>query len=296
MPNINTVHIPHLGGIDAAYQIPKPYDRTKPTLILINAFTTSSEFFKAQFGNSKLTDTVNLLAIELLGHGQTRIAREHWNYWDSAEMNLQVLDVLGIEKAFALGVSQGGWVAVQMALMQPEKIVGIIPVGTSMDNESERSRQLQCWDGPTILAGFVNQWSSSQPTPDFEPDLGFCDALIDIGFNKCPDEVREFWRTAIKSNYRGDEGRRRMRMAAVNLAERGSLHLRLSDVQCPVMWLHGTEDAVFSMANAKEEIGMFTGSPDACLVGIDGGAHFLNHVHASEVDTAVLNFVSKYFK
>lgn len=107
-----------------------------------------------------------------------------------------------------------------------------------MDNESERSRQLQCWDGPTILAGFVNQWSSSQPTPDFEPDLGFCDALIDIGFNKCPDEVREFWRTAIKSNYRGDEGRRRMRMAAVNLAERGSLHLRLSDVQCPVMWLH----------------------------------------------------------
>jgi hypothetical protein len=50
------------------------------------------------------------------------------------------------------------------------------------------------------------------------------------------------------------------------------------------------------MANAKEEIGMFTRSPDACLVGIDGGAHFLNHVHATEVDTAVLNFVSKYNK
>ena len=36
-------------------------------------------------------------------------------------MNLQVLDELKIEKAFVLGTSQGGWVAMRMALMRPEK-------------------------------------------------------------------------------------------------------------------------------------------------------------------------------
>lgn len=107
-----------------------------------------------------------------------------------------------------------------------------------MDSESERSRQLQCWDGPAIVTGFVKQWTSSESSPDFEPDDGYCNALIDIGFNHCSTEVREFWRTTIKENYRGDEGRRRIRMAAINLAERGGLHLRLSDVRCPVLWLH----------------------------------------------------------
>ena len=35
-----------------------------------------------------------------------------------------------------------------------------------------------------------------------------------------------------------DDGRRRARMAAINLRERDGLHGRLFDVKCPVMWLH----------------------------------------------------------
>ena len=107
-----------------------------------------------------------------------------------------------------------------------------------MDCESERSRQLQCWDGSTIVTGFVNQWTSDIATPDFEPDNGYCDALIDIGLNECSSEQRDFWRKTIKDNYRGDDGRRRIRMAGINLAERGGLHLRVADVHCPVLWLH----------------------------------------------------------
>lgn len=122
MSNIRTVHVPHLGGIDAAYQMPYPYDPKKPTLVLVNSFTTSSELYREQYGNKKLTDTMNLLAIELLGHGRTRTKRENWTYWDTAEMNLQVLDTLGIEKAFVLGTSQGGWITVRMALLEPEKV------------------------------------------------------------------------------------------------------------------------------------------------------------------------------
>lgn len=113
-----------------------------------------------------------------------------------------------------------------------------MPLGTSMDCESERSRQLQCWNGPAIVTGFVNQWTSDIATPDFEPDDGYCDALIDIGLNECSSEQRAFWRKTMKDNYRGDDGRRRIRMAGINLAERGGLHLRVSDVRCPVLWLH----------------------------------------------------------
>lgn len=122
MSNTKTVHVPHLGGIEASYQMPCPYDPRKPTLVLVNSFTTSSELYRQQYADKDLTDTMNLLAIELLGHGQTRTERENWTYWDTAEMNLQVLDALNIKKAFVLGTSQGGWVTARMALMRPDKV------------------------------------------------------------------------------------------------------------------------------------------------------------------------------
>ena len=70
---------------------------------------------------------------------------------------LPVLDALGISEAFVLGTSQGGWVAARMAMLAPGTVKGIMPLGTSMDFESQRSRDLGCWDGisfctPTIDA------------------------------------------------------------------------------------------------------------------------------------------------
>jgi len=295
MPNTKTVHVPHLGGIDAAYQMPHPYDSSKPTLILVNSFTTSSELYRKQYANKALTDKMNLLAIELLGHGQTRTKSENFTYWDTAIMNIQVMEALGIPKAFVLGTSQGGWITARMALLAPDKIQGIIPLGTSMDYESERTRKLGCWDGVAACTGPIDKWTTKSATPDFQPDLDYCDFLIDIGFGKnCDQATREFWRKTIQANYQGDDGRRRARMAAINLRERDGLHGRLFDVKCPVMWLHGTDDVVYTIANAEQEIKLFVNAPSTELVTVDGGAHFLSASHPKEVDDALIAFVGKY--
>jgi pimeloyl-ACP methyl ester carboxylesterase len=267
MPNTTTIHVTHLGGIDAAYQMPKPYDASKPTIILVNSFTTSSELYRKQYANDELTSRVNLVAIELLGHGQTRTESEHFTYWDTAIMNLQIMEALGINKAFVLGTSPGGWICVRMALLAPERvsrransqrpatgcrpnvpsltilsvqqIIGIIPLGTSIDYESPRTRELGCWDGVAACTGPIDEWSTHTSTADFEPSNDYCDFLIDVGFGKsCDADTREFWHKTIKSNYHGDDGRRRARMAAINLRDRDGLHGRVVDVKCPVLWMH----------------------------------------------------------
>ncbi|KAI9849023.1 MAG: hypothetical protein M1837_005914 [Sclerophora amabilis] len=295
MASTKTVHVPHLGGTDAGYQMPYPYDPEKPTLILVNSFTTSSDLYKGQYANKALTDTMNLLAIEPLGHGKTRTKSEHFTYWDTAIMNLQVMDALGVRSAFVLGTSQGGWITTRMALLAPEKIQGIVPLGTSMDYESARTRELGCWDGVAACTEPINSWTTPTSTPTFEPDDDFCTFLIDVGFGRdCPSSVRDTWTKTIKANYQGDDGRRRARMAAINLRDRDGLHGRLCDVKCPVMWLHGTSDAVYSVANAQQEIEMFTGSPSAELVIVEGGQHFLSASHPEEVDRALIDFVSKW--
>lgn len=304
MPNTTTIEVPHLGGIEASYQTAGSLDPSKPTLVLVNSFTTSSELYKSQYANKDLTDNMNLLAIELLGHGQTRCKIDNWTYWDTAIMNLQVVEALEKKgnlskngKVFVLGTSQGGWITVRMALLAPEKISGIIPLGTSLDFESEKTRELGCWNAPKDLTTVIDKWTSPEPVSDFSPGNDFSDFLIDIGFGKdCPQDVRDFWRNEIANNYVGDDGRKRARMATINLRDRDGLHGRLSDVVCPVLWLHGTKDAVYSVANAEREIKLFVRSPDAQLKVVEGGQHFLSYSHPREVDGAVKDFVAKYGK
>lgn len=117
------VQVPHLGGIEASTYMPAPYDASKHTLVLCNSFGTGADLYRHQYQNAELKNLVNLLAIELLGHGQTRAKVENFTYWDSAVMNLQVLEKLEIKgKVFVLGTSQGGWQTVRMALLAPERV------------------------------------------------------------------------------------------------------------------------------------------------------------------------------
>lgn len=120
-----TIHVSHLGGIDVGYRVSgESIDTSKPTVVLINSMCTTVSLYDVQFNDENLTNAVNLLAIEPLGHGATATTSklEQFTYWDSAIMSLQVMDALNVSNAFALGTSQGGWVIVRMALLAPERV------------------------------------------------------------------------------------------------------------------------------------------------------------------------------
>ncbi len=118
-----TVKVPHLGGITAGYRLSgDKFEPSKPTVVLINSMCMTSALYNDQFDSKTLTDKVNLLAVEPLGHGSTSCNSEHFTYWDSAIMALQVMDAVGVKEAFALGTSQGGWIVTRMALLAPERV------------------------------------------------------------------------------------------------------------------------------------------------------------------------------
>ena len=107
-----------------------------------------------------------------------------------------------------------------------------------MDYESPRSRELGCWDGAQVASSLVQLGTTQTPVPDFEPEDGYCGFLMEIGYGKtCPPELRDKWAGILKNTYRGDDGKRRMCMAAINLATRDGLHARLPFVKSPVRWL-----------------------------------------------------------
>ena len=158
---IQTVSISHLGGSSIGYKFGRSYNPDLPTLVLSNSWSTSAELYRPQFDDGDLNENANVLAIEPFGHGVTRATFSDFTYWDGAIANFQVLDALDIPNAFVLGTSQGGWVAARMALLVPERIKGIIPLGTSMDYESERSRELGCWNGIEFCTPAIDELAES---------------------------------------------------------------------------------------------------------------------------------------
>ncbi|TIC99437.1 putative hydrolase YugF [Colletotrichum higginsianum] len=297
MAQMATLDVPHLGGIKAAYYMPKPYDKSKSTLILIHGFSMSSHVFQDHFTSQSLTDQMNLIGIDVIGHGGTEIKNETFTYWDTAIMNIQVMDALGIKQAFVLGTSHGGAISVRMYLVAPERIEGVIPIGALMDCESQRAHDLGCWNALTGFESLIDTWTSSLPTPQFELDDAYCNFVVDVDFGAtCPEEIRDFWKKTIKEAYRGDEGRKKIRMAAINLRDRDGLHGRLEYVRCPVLWMHGTDDVVNSVANAEQEIALFRNSPDARLLVVNEGLHALSYSHLEAVEQAVMEFVKKHQK
>jgi pimeloyl-ACP methyl ester carboxylesterase len=291
---VQTVTVSHLGTSTIGYKFGKPYDASLPTLVMVNSFGTSVELFRPQFAHAALGETANLLAIELYGHGATRSTYEQFTYWDSAVANLQALEALGIPEAFVLGTSQGGWVAARMAMLAPHVVKGIIPLGTSMDYESQRSRELGCWDGIEFCTPSID--ALAEPVGDDWVVPGeFVDAVLEAGLgDTVTAEERSFWQATFANNYTGDSGRRRLRISTINLRDRDGLHARLDGVSCPVLWLQGTADQVYSVANAEEEIKRFVNSADAQLRVVEGAQHFMSASNPEYVNAAAVEFINRW--
>ena len=203
MSDMETIQIPHLGSSTIGYRFGKAYDASLPTLVMVNSFSTSVELYRPQFADEKLAATANLLALEPYGHGQTRASYEQFTYWDSAIANLQVLDALGIREAFVLGTSQGGWIAARMAMLAPDTVKGIVPLGTSMDFESQRSRDLGCWDGIAFCTPAID--ALAEPVgDDWVIPTDLVDAVLKEGLGEdvAPEE-RAFWHSTYQKNYTG---------------------------------------------------------------------------------------------
>ncbi|KAI0013157.1 putative alpha/beta hydrolase [Xylariaceae sp. FL0662B] len=295
MAATQTVQVAHWGA-KVGYAISNgKLDSTKPTCVMINSMNTTVHLYKPQMESSKLTDVMNVLAIEPLGHGATTCNLEHFTYWDTALIALQAMEKLGVEKAFALGTSQGGWIIVRMALLAPDRILGLMPLGTSMDCESADSRTKGCWDPVPFAKPFLEKWTSTTPTPEFVVDDDWVGALIGLGLGaSATPSISETWTKIIKEVYSGDEGRRKLRSSAICLAERDGLLLRIGDIKCPVHWLQGLSDAVYSTIVPKEHIELFTSSKEAKIDFLEGGAHFLSASNPNEVEAALLDMVRKY--
>ncbi|WP_459548584.1 alpha/beta fold hydrolase [Nocardia sp. X0981] len=78
-----------------------------------------------------LSEHGRCIAIDSIGYGQTLVPEgTEYGIREWVRHAVRVLDALGIEKTWIVGNSLGGWLAFQFAIDFPERLLGIVSMGT----------------------------------------------------------------------------------------------------------------------------------------------------------------------
>ncbi|HEX3782835.1 MAG TPA: alpha/beta hydrolase [Pseudonocardiaceae bacterium] len=235
-----------------------------PVVVLLHSFLMDGGMFAPQV--DALGTRFRRITVDTRGHGDTP-AEAPFDYWDVARDVLDLLDELGIERFAALGCSQGGFVALRLALLAPERVSALVVLGSSAAVEN-----------PDIGAAYrqlAANWVKEGPT---DPIV---DMVAAICLGSMPaEEWKAKWRARPVDT---------VEVLIGALVERASVLERLREIDAPALVLHGSADLAYPVDRGRE---LAEGLPNAApLVVVEGGAHFLSLTDAAEVNTHLLPFL-----
>lgn len=236
-----------------------------PPLVLLHSFAMDGSMFGPQV--DAFADEYRCVTVDERGHGGTA-ADGPFSCWDVADDVIAVLDHLAIDAAVLAGTSQGGFIALRVALVAPGRVRALVLMGTSAAAED-----------PAVVDQYrelARTWEEQGP---IDP---LVDTLAAICLGAAPaDAWKDRWRLVP-----GDVFARNLE----TLVTRDSLVPRLGEVTVPALVLHGAADAAYPVALAEEIVAGLPGAGP--LVVIDGGAHFLSLTDHGAVNEQLSTFLA----
>lgn len=101
-----------------------------PVVLLIHgSFTRGDEAFSSLL--PRLAARYRVLCPDLRGHGRSRCEDLFWDEPMLARDMLRLLNAVGVERAHMVGHSMGGDVAMSCAVMQPERALSLVSIGSA---------------------------------------------------------------------------------------------------------------------------------------------------------------------
>lgn len=234
-----------------------------PAVVLSHGILMDHSMFDRQA--EALSGQYRVITWDERGHGAT-VTPGPFTYWDSARDVLALLGHLKLEKAALAGMSQGGFLSLRAALLEPHRVSALILIDTQAGPEdpanAESYKQLH------------EIWMTQGPAPVQE----IVSAII-LGPGNWDDWYAK-WAAADRDQFT---------LAFAALVERDDITQRLGEITCPALIIHGTADAAIPMAKAealREGLGGKT-----MLTVIEDGTHASNVSHPGDVNAAMLDFL-----
>ncbi len=235
-----------------------------PAVILSHGFLMDHSMFDPQV--EALRKYHRVVTWDERGFGGTQATGE-FTYWDSARDVLALMDHLDIETAFIGGMSQGGFISLRVALTSPERVRGLILIDTQAGTEDA--------DKVEGYGQMHDVWLAHGPTPVQEVIAGMI-----LGPGEWPQWFGK-WAALDTQQFSWAFG---------CLMHRDDVTDRLSEITCPALIVHGTDDVAIPVSKA-EILRDRLGGPST-LVTVEGAPHAANLTHPAPVNTAIKAFLA----
>lgn len=211
------------------------------------------------------------VAIDSIGYGQT-VSAEGTEYGikEWVRHAVRVLDALGIEKTWIVGNSLGGWLAFQFALDFPERLLGIVSMGTG---GAKLTKALKGHANPTLTEEGIRDTLElfvvdKELVTDELVTLRYESALNDTASDRLGEVVaaRDRDRDAVPLDFE-----------------------RLARLDVPVLLIHGMQDRVIPVSRTWELLNVIPHA-DAHIFSQCG--HWSQVERAEEFNNLVVEWLS----
>lgn len=237
-----------------------------PAVVMLHGFFMSTALFDAQA--RRFADTHTIVRIDSRGHGRTPHGTTPYTFWDQADDVVAVMDAEGIDTAIVAGHSQGGFIALRLALAHPDRVRGIVLLASEPGPSPEAERQ--------SYRDLFAAWDTHGPSPELTGPL----AEQIIGEPQVANEWAQIWQS------RSDIP---VTPAGACLIDRDDITDRLGEITCPALLVRGAEDMAISAERAQPLIDHLPGLVAA--VTIPGAAHTPHLTHPHVANTAIAGFL-----
>jgi 2-hydroxymuconate-semialdehyde hydrolase len=218
-----------------------------------------------------LSEQGRCIAIDSIGYGQSVVARgTEYGIKEWVRHAVRVLDALGIEKTWIVGNSLGGWLAFQFAIDFPERLLGIVSMGT----------------GGAKLTGALAGHSNPNLT---EAGIRKTLELFVVDKSLVTDELVSLRYQSALNDTASD---RLAEVVAARDRDRTELPLDfdvLSRLDVPVLLIHGVQDVVIPVSRTWELLNVI---PNADVHIFSQCGHWSQVERAEEFNTVITAYLS----
>ncbi|MGG7100149.1 alpha/beta fold hydrolase [Rhodococcus sp. 24CO] len=218
-----------------------------------------------------LSEQGRCIAIDSIGYGQSVVApNTEYGIKEWVRHAVRVLDALGIEKTWIVGNSLGGWLAFQFAIDFPERLLGIVSMGT----------------GGAKLTGALAGHSNPNLT---EAGIRKTLELFVVDKSLVTDELVSLRYQSALNDTASD---RLAEVVAARDRDRTELPLDfdvLSRLDIPVLLIHGVQDVVIPVSRTWELLNVI---PNADVHIFSQCGHWSQVERAEEFNTVITQYLS----
>jgi 3-oxoadipate enol-lactonase len=239
-----------------------------PVVVFSHGFLMDRDMFAPNI--AALRDTFRCIAWDQRGFGTTGPVASPFTYWDSARDLIALLDHLEVASASLVGMSQGGFISMRAALLEPDRFRALALISTRSEIDEEPVRA----SFETLKA----EWAANGATNVADRLAGF---LLGKGYD-ASDWIAK-WR-AMSS--------RHFDHPIEALLRRDDITPRLAEITHASMVFHGAADIAIDPVCGSTLAHRLPNCKDFVLV--DGAGHTPNLTHPEAVNPHLRDFLMRY--